>query len=339
VRIAFMLPYVIKPILTMFTHKDIENRSLFVLNGTEHQSLRVSAGRLTLFDTETNKAITKLPFPKILALLVIGHTSITTALIEHCNKNGIPIVVMKPNFRVVFYFGNMAEANFLLRKKQFEESKGNQEIALVLIQNKLENQVNLLKKTREKNDKTKQAISFISSNIESTYSANDFRELMGIEGRCARYFFEAYFEFADWKQRLPRVKVDTLNATLDIGYTMLFNYIEAMTRLFGFDPYMGVYHQLWFRRKSLICDLMEPFRCIIDHQIRKSLKYGTFKSSDFELHKNAYYLKSEFRKTYSKVFFEAIIDHKMEIYQYIQKYYRCYMGRKSVSNYPTFKYE
>lgn len=334
-----MLHFATKPTLIMFTHKDIENRSLFVLNGTEHQSLRVSAGRLMLFNTETNKAITKLPFPKILALLVVGHTSITTALIEHCNKHGIPMVVMKPNFRVVFYYGNMAEANFLLRKKQFNESKGNLEIAQGLMRNKFQNQINLLKKTREKSEQMTKAISFISSSIDSTYSVKDFRELMGIEGRNARFFFEAYFEFANWEQRLPRVKIDTLNATLDIGYSMLFNFIEAMTRLFGFDPYMGVYHQLWFRRKSLICDLMEPFRCIIEHQIRKSLKYGTFKATDFEIQKNAHYLKSEHRKIYTKVFFEAIIDHKLEIYQYIQKYYRCYMGRKSVSIYPTFNYE
>src|SRR5690606_320150 len=131
----------------------------------------------------------------------------------------------------------------------------------------------------------------------------------------------------------------TINATLDIGYTMLFNYIECMLRLFGFDLYMGVYHQLWFRRKSLVCDLMEPFRCIIDHQIRKSLKYGTFKSSHFEKKKGAYYLKSEFRSVYTKAFFEAIIQHKQPIYRYIQSYYRCFMGRKSVANYPMFVYE
>ena len=117
-NVVFTLHFAIKPIWTMFTHKDIQNRSLFVINGMEHQSLKVSAGRLLLEDTKTNKAITKLPFPKIMALLIVGHTTITTALIEHCNKNGIPLVVMKPNFRPVFYFGNMAEANFLLRKKK-----------------------------------------------------------------------------------------------------------------------------------------------------------------------------------------------------------------------------
>lgn len=323
----------------MFTHKDIENRSLFVINGTEHQSLKVSNGRLMLEDTKTNKAITKLPFPKILGLMVIGHTTLTTALIEHCNKHGVPLVVMKPNFRPVFYYGNMAEANFLLRKKQFEQKQGDLEIAKLIVKNKAQNQLNLLVKTREKSlmlANAKDTIVHYSNKINDAFH---FRELMGIEGIIAKAYFSSYYDFAGWKQRLPRVKQDTINATLDIGYTMLFNYIECMTRLFGFDPYMGVYHQLWFRRKSLICDLMEPFRCIIEHQIRKSLKYSTFKPSDFELRKNSYYLKSEFRKLYTQTFFEAIINHKSEIYKYIQQYYRCFMGRKSVTNYPIFNYE
>lgn len=323
----------------MFTHKDIENRSLFVINGTEHQSLKVSSGRLLLENSETKKAITKLPFPKIMSLLIVGHTTITTALIEHCNKHGIPIVVMKPNFRPVFYFGNMAEANFLLRKKQFENNNGILPIAKVLIENKINNQLHLLLKTREKNELTDKAKNVIKNSFSLISEVSDYRELMGIEGSVAKVFFHAYFDFVGWNQRLPRVKQDTINATLDIGYTMLFNYIECMTRLFGFDPYMGVYHQLWFRRKSLVCDLMEPFRCIIEHQIRKSLKYGTFKSSDFEKRQNAYYLKSEFRKIYVQAFFEAIIAHKAEIYRYVQQYYRCFMGRKSVTSYPTFDYE
>ncbi len=321
----------------MFTHKDIENRSLFVINGTKHQRLKVSSGRLMLEDTETNKAITKLPFPKILGLMIVGHTTITTALIEHCNKHGIPIVVMKPNFRPVFYYGNMAEANFLLRKKQFENTRGNLSVARVLVHNKMSNQLSLLMKTREKNEVIDKAKTFIAKSLASIEQAKHYRTLMGIEGKAAKLYFKAYFRFANWQQRLPRVKPDTLNATLDIGYTMLFNYLECMTRLFGFDPYIGVYHQLWFKRKSLVSDLMEPFRCIIEHQIRKSLKYGTFKPSHFEKHNNAFFLKREHNKIYVGVFFEAIIHHKNDIYKYLQQYYRCFMGRKSASSYPLFK--
>ncbi len=320
----------------MFTHKDIDNRSLFVINGLEQQNLKVSNGRLMLEDSVTNKAITKLPFPKILGLMVIGHTTITTALIEHCNKHGVPMVVMKPNFRPVFYFGNMAEANFLLRKKQFEDGKGNLSIAKVLIRNKIQNQANLLKKTREKSIEINQFFITYENTAAAINDAQHFRELMGIEGSMAKLFFKAYYSFANWDIRQPRIKQDTINATLDIGYTMLFNYIECMTRLFGFDPYMGVYHQLWFRRKSLICDLMEPFRCIIESKIKKGLKYGTIKPSDFEKIKNAFYLKPTQKPIYTKLFFEGIIEYKPQIYKYIQQYYRCYMGRKSVAEYPIF---
>jgi CRISPR-associated endonuclease Cas1 len=233
----------------------------------------------------------------------------------------------------------MAEANFLLRKKQFGHSRGSIEIARLLIINKSINQKELLRRTREKSVKIDQACKFIEACIPHMEGVEDYRALMGLEGKIARLFFQAYFEFAGWNTRLPRVKCDPLNATLDIGYTMMFNYLESMTRLFGFDPYMGVYHQLWFRRKSLICDLMEPFRCIIDHQIHKSLKYGTFKSEHFELLRNAYYLKSEYRKIYTEVFFRAIIEHKNEIYKFIQQYYRCFMSDRPINQYPRFHYE
>lgn len=323
----------------MFTHKDIQHKSLFVINGTENQRLRVSVGRLLLENTKTGTVITKLPFPKILALIIVGHTTITTALIEFCNKYGIPIVVMKPNFRPVFYYGNMAEANYLLRQKQYENPKGNLESAKSLLINKISNQYRLIKRTKEKNTKTQSFFKTYENSLSTIKISNDLKSLMGIEGSISKQFFSAYYGFADWSNRGPRVKLDYLNATLDTGYTMLFNYIEAMTRLFGFDPYIGVYHQLWFKRKSLVCDLVEPFRCIIEHQIRKSLKYGSFKKEDFVLQKNSYYLKKEERTRYTKVFYEAIINHKSDIFIFLQQYYRCFMGRKSVLMYPNFKYE
>ena len=70
----------------MFTHKDIECRSIFVVNCIENRTLRVMNGELLLEDTEKEKTLTKLPFQKILALFVIGHITVTTALIDKCTK-------------------------------------------------------------------------------------------------------------------------------------------------------------------------------------------------------------------------------------------------------------
>ena len=58
----------------MFTHKDIEVRTIFVLNCLEQERrLRVQAGELLLEEIteEKNNTLTKFPFQKILALFIM----------------------------------------------------------------------------------------------------------------------------------------------------------------------------------------------------------------------------------------------------------------------------
>lgn len=320
----------------MFTAKDIEYRSIFVINCIENKALRVSNGALLLEDTEEKKTLTKLPFQKILALFVIGHITITTPLIESCTKNGIPIVVMKPNFRPVFFFSITAEANFLLRKRQHETDKNDLLIPKILVVNKIRNQLRLLEKTRMKSEPIISAKSQCTKALQLMPDAADCETVMGLEGRIAKSFFSAYFEQLDWKSRCPRTKIDPVNATLDIGYTILFNYIEAFVRLFGFDPYIGVYHRLWFKRKSLICDLMEPFRCLIDQQVRKAFNTKQCLLDDFKLFKNEYVLKHEKNSEYTRMFYEVLIEQKSTVFKYVRDYYRCFMQRKQSNDYPQF---
>jgi len=320
----------------MFTLKDMEYRSVFVINCIENKSLRVMNGALLLEDTAEKKILTKLPFQKILALFIIGHVSITTPLIDKCTKYGIPIAVMKPNFRPVFFFSVTAEANFLLRKKQYELDKEDLQIPKILVTNKIRNQLRVLEKTRLKTVPIQKAKEQCADALPLVADAPDYNTVMGIEGRVAKTYFSAYFEPLHWKARCPRAKTDPVNVTLDIGYTILFNYIEAFVRLFGFDPYMGVYHRLWFKRKSLICDLMEPFRCLIDQQVRKGFNTKQCKIDDFNLFKNEYVLKPEKNSEYTKMFYDVLIEQKIEVFRYVRDYYRCFMQRKNTPDYPQF---
>jgi CRISP-associated protein Cas1 len=320
----------------MFTAKDIEYRSVFVVNCIENKALRVSNGALLLEDTEEKKTLTKLPFQKILALFVIGHITITTPLIDSCTKNGIPLVVMKPNFRPVFFFSITAEANYLLRQKQYETDKYDLRIPKILVANKIQNQLRLLEKTRQKTEAIVKAKTQCTKALLLVPEAVDYETIMGLEGRIAKSFFTAYFEHLDWKTRCPRTKIDPVNATLDIGYTILFNYVEAFVRLFGFDPYIGVFHRLWFKRKSLICDLMEPFRCLIDQQVRKAFNTKQCKVDDFKLFKHEYLLKHERSSEYTRMFYDVLIEQKVTVFKYIRDYYRCFMQQKSSTDYPQF---
>lgn len=325
----------------MFTHKDIEYRTLFVINCiNNNRHLKVSNGELLLTEdveqSDKTKTLTKLPFQKILALFIIGNITITTPLIEKCQKFGVALVVMKPSFRPVFFWANAAEANFLLHQKQYELNKDDIRIAKVIVENKIRNQMRTLSSTRCKDEKTTSALMLLKENINIIPSQTNYDALMGMEGICAKSFFNAYFQRFDWKQRRPRTKCDALNATLDIGYTMLFNLIECYLRMFGFDLYVGVYHRMWYKRKSLVCDIMEPFRCIIDKTTRIAWNRKEFSEKDFIVDRGEYRLRHEKNGDYCRVFFDALIPYKTEMFKYVQAYYRCFMGRKSITQYPKF---
>lgn len=320
----------------MFTNKDIEYRSIFVINCIQERDLRVCNGELMLEDVEENKTLTKMPFQKILALFIIGHIRITSPLIDKCKKYNVALIVVNQSFRPVFYWANSAEANFLLRQKQHTFSKDDISIAKILVKNKITNQIETLKKTRKTDTITKAAIEFCSECLHKLPSINQYNSLMGIEGLAAKEYFSAYFQDFNWKSRKPRVKCDALNATLDIGYTILFNYIECFVRMFGFDPYIGVYHRLWFKRKSLICDLMEPFRCIIERAVRSAYNRKQFIEQDFDVVKGEYKLKIKKNSDYCKVFYDALIPYKTETFKYIQSYYRNFMKCATEDNYPQF---
>ena len=325
----------------MFTHKDIEMRTIFVVNCIEHdRSLRVNCGELMLEEIEGDKkkTLTKFPFQKLLALFIIGHITVTTPLIDKCKKYGVALVVMKPNLRPVFFWANSAEANYLLRKRQFEYSTEDLSIAKCIVYNKVLNQKAALAKTRKKDSYTEDAIKQCDAALVTLPDVDEYNQLMGLEGTVAKTYFSAYYQNQNWRGRHPRMKSDVLNVTLDIGYSILFNFMESFIRMFGFDLYVGVYHRLWFKRKSLVCDLMEPFRCIIDHATLLAFNRKQFSEKDFTLIKQEYHLKYEKCADYYKVFYDELIARKMDIFKFVQQYYRCFMGCKSVKEYPIFEF-
>ena len=323
----------------MFTNKDIEYRSIYVVNCIHDRDLRVSNGELLLEDIEESRTLTKLPFQKILALFIVGHIRITTPLIDKCKKFNVVLIVVNQNFRPVFYWANAAEANYLLRQKQYQFSMEDISIAKILVENKINNQIVALKKTRKTDELTKSAIKTCRECLQKLTLIDQYNSVMGVEGLASRCYFEAFFQDMDWGARKPRIKCDAINSTLDIGYTILFNYIECFVRMFGFDPYMGVYHRLWFKRKSLVCDLMEPFRCIVDRAVRIAFNRNQFSKTDFDVIKGEYKLKVQKNSDYCKVFFDALIPYKSEVFKYIQSYYRCFMRRKDVCDYPRFEFQ
>lgn len=272
---------------------------------------------------------------RIFMIIVVGDTSITTGLLKRARKFGISICLMSFNFKLYMVIGSEVQGNTMLHKKQYDYE--GMEIARHLIINKVQNQRQILMKMRAKTEDIKEAIALLDKYVVQLQEKDMTRtEIIGMEGTASKVYFPRIFNNVKWMGRKPRIKFDYVNVLLDIGYTLLFNFIDAILQVFGFDVYYGVLHTCFYMRKSLVCDIMEPFRPIIDWQIRKSINLGQFNEKDFVFSQNRWTLNYKKSAQYSQVFLEAILERKEEIFLYIRTYYRCVMKGKPITEYPVF---
>lgn len=273
---------------------------------------------------------------RLFLLFICGDYCLTTGLLDRSKKFGFSIVFMSPNLRITAMLPSKAEGNVLLRRKQYALEK--MDIAAHVISNKIHNQCALLKKKRKKTEEEKETIVKLEQFEKDVLKPNlSGQEIMGIEGISAKLYFKSLFASYEWKSRQPRVKNDMTNTLMDIGYTILFNIVNALLEMYGFDVYVGILHTQFFHRKSLVCDLEEPFRPIVDAAILKALNLGQVSEKDFWKNQNQYILPWKNSKKYVGLILQAIMEYKNEIFIYLQSYYRAFMRDKNAEDFPVFE--
>ena len=272
---------------------------------------------------------------RLFLVFAVGHGSITSGLIQRSKKFGFSIVMMNQGMRPYQSIGFALEGNTQLRRAQYEYDS--LDLARHITANKIRNQQNMLRSIRYKNEYQIEAIVQMDSYMASIPGTSSLQELLGIEGNAARVYFRNYFNNVQWKRRAPRTKCDMVNAVLDIGYTVLFSFVDALLNCFGFDVYCGVMHTNFYMRKSLVCDIVEPFRVLIDAQVRKAINLKQCAEEDFIVDNGRYMLRWEKNAEYISWLAKPIIENKAEIHAYIQSYYRAFMKHKSADEFPVFE--
>ena len=230
------------------------------------------------------------------------------------------------------------EGNTELRKRQYKYE--GMELGQYIVLNKVINQRTALMNFRKKSILIEEAIKKLDKHIERLRQESmDINTIMGIEGSASRIYFPQMFNNVKWNGRKPRIKSDFVNSTLDIGYTILFNVIDALLNVYGFDEYYGVLHRCFYMRKSLVCDLMEPMRPIVDYETRKAINLNQIKEEDYKLYNKRYVLEWNNSAKYTRIFVNAILEYRDELFMYIQGYYRAFMKQKVVTEFPMFLYK
>ncbi len=317
----------------MFTSPDFCNKQIVFVLFNEGEKLAFSNDNIVVKD-KNGKIKFQTTCYRLFIIFAVGHTSITSALIQKTKKFGFFIALMTPGYRLYAIIGNSKDGNTLLRRKQYSYNK--LELAKKIIVNKMNNQKHELKIVRNKSDSVKEAIALIDNYMTDVTSADTLNKIMAYEGLASKLYFKNHFNNILWKGRQPRVKLDYVNSTLDIGYTLLFTFIDALLLTYGFDTYCGVMHRQFYMRKSLVCDLVEPFRTLIDHAVKKGINLGQIKEDDFLLVNNQYRLKWSESSRYVKILMTPIINNKESIFRYIQSYYRCFMKDLPEKAFPEY---
>ncbi|MEI3321485.1 MAG: type V CRISPR-associated endonuclease Cas1 [Eubacterium sp.] len=318
----------------MLSANDFSKKQIIFLFTNTGEKLSFSNDNIVIKDKE-GKIKHQSTCYRLFMVCVVGNISITSGLIQRSKKFGFAICLMSTTFRVYEIIGSRMEGNTMLRKRQYEYTQN--DIGRKIEQNKIANQMDTLKNIRKKTEEIKEGIEFLQDMIDKLNEPLNYLEVMGIEGNAARVYFTRVFNNVKWNGRKPRIKNDYINVTLDIGYTMLFNIVDAILQIYGFDTYYGVFHKCFYMRKSLVCDLMEPMRPIVDYSVRKAINLEQCKKEDFEVYDNRWVLKYKMNSKYIQFLMKDILEYKDEIFVYIQKYYRFFMKMKSVEELPRFE--
>lgn len=119
-----------------------------------------------------------------------------------------------------------------------------------IIINKLKNQSYLLKKIKSSN------YSLLESYIPEVKDGDKTNR----EGHAAKVYFNSIFG-----KKFTRNALDDINAALNYGYAILLSTINKEVISNGYLTQLGIHHKNEYNDFNLTCDLMEPFRPIIDH--------------------------------------------------------------------------
>lgn len=118
-----------------------------------------------------------------------------------------------------------------------------------IVKNKILNQALLLEKIKSKQH------NLITSYIKEVTIGDKTNR----EGHAAKVYFNSLFGTS-----FVRGNNDKINASLNYGYAILLSTVSKEIVNNGYLTQLGIHHKNEFNPYNLACDLMEPFRIIID---------------------------------------------------------------------------
>ena len=258
----------------------------------------------------------RVPLHMLASVVTFGPILITPALMGICAERGVTIVLLDRTGRFQARVEGPVSGNVLLRRAQYRQTEGGEDIVRSIVMGKIANQRAVFR--RALRDYASEMESATRDNLENAtdrmativrrvqHSDESIDQMRGSEGEAAVLYF-AHFDHlirspdADlrWTGRSRRPPLDPMNALMSFLYTLLTHDCRSACEAIGLDPAVGFLHRDRPGRPSLALDLIEELRAPLADRLalslvnRRQLRASDFRKTD----SGAVLLTDEARKT------------------------------------------
>lgn len=225
-------------------------------------------------------------------VLLFGRVEVTAAALALLLRRGVDLVLVTQNGKFRGRLIGRGSKNVTLRLAQYQrttEAEFCLGVARALVAGKLRSQRQILLRAqrRLKDEDLAGVLGRLRLLIDQAAGCGDLASLRGIEGAAAAQYFgqfpkllrNAEFTFDGRNRRPPR---DPVNALLSFGYAVLGSIAETEVYRCGLDPLLGFFHQPLYGRPSLMLDLLEEFRPVIDTLVLRVVNRRQLGPGDFD---------------------------------------------------------
>ena len=275
-------------------------------------------------------------------IIIDGHTgNITFEAMRWLSKHNINLTLLNWNGQLLANMIPEQPKSGKLRIKQYQKylnSTNRFEIALKIVQVKVEHSLNLLEelskfyesvdisKVMKLAEKEDLFLLDTMKNSENQDISKSIKQLMTYEGRIARIYHDNLtaifnhlspeFNFIGRKNKSSSRNYnasDEINALLNYGYAILESEIRKAINGIGLDYSIGFLHEINQSRTPLVYDVQESFRWLIDVSVLQLLEENKIKKSDFIITENYH---TRLGEGVAKLFIEKINSNFNARYNY-----------------------
>ena len=203
-----------------------------------------------------SEEITKIHLGEISTILIESTAvSLTTSLIAELTKKKIKVIFCddkrQPSSELIGYYGSHDTSNKVRHQIAWKQNT-KEAVWTEIVAEKIRKQKEFLELLNREEAKL----------LDSYIKDIQWYDQTNREGHSAKVYFNALFGLD-----FTRTSDIPINAGLDYGYSIILSAFTREIVANGYITQLGIFHDNMFNQFNLACDLMEPFRILIDKKV------------------------------------------------------------------------